>query len=62
MIDKLLTEFLINAIIENRTVILVSLLIFAKELLEYWLGKTDKVKAGSTLELIVLLWKKLSGK
>lgn len=27
--------------------------IFAYALLEYWLGKTDKVKAGSTIELLV---------
>jgi hypothetical protein len=26
-----------------------------KEGLEYWLGKTDKVKAGSTLEVIINL-------
>jgi len=61
MIDKLLTEFLIQAIIDNRTEILVCLLIAGKEVLEYWLGRTDKVKAGSTLELILLFGKKLSG-
>lgn len=60
MIDKLITEFLIQAIVDNRTVILVTLLVTAKELLEYWLGRTKKVEAGSTLELIILLGKKLA--
>lgn len=61
MIDKLITEFLIQAIVDNRTVILVTLLVTAKELLEYWLGRTKKVEAGSTLELIVLLGRKILG-
>jgi len=60
MIDKLITEFLIQAIIDNRTVVLVALLVAGKELLEYWLGRTKKVEAGSTLELILLLGKKLA--
>lgn len=60
MIDKLITEFLIQAIVDNRTVILITLLVTAKELLEYWLGRTKKVEAGSTLELIILLGKKLA--
>jgi hypothetical protein len=59
MIDKLLVDFFIQAIIDNRTVILVTLLVFAKELLEFWLGRTDKVKAGSTLELLILAVKKI---
>lgn len=29
----------------------------AYALLEYWLGKTDKVKAGSTVELVVNVFK-----
>lgn len=60
MIDKLITEFLIQSIIDNRTVILVTLLVAGKELLEYWLGRTKKVEAGSTLELLILLGKKLA--
>ena len=30
--------------------------------LEYWLGKTDKVKAGSTLEVVVNILKYLKPK
>lgn len=59
MIDKLITEFLIQAIIDNRQVILVASLVVAKEALEYWLGRTKKVEAGSTLELLIMLGKKL---
>lgn len=33
--------------------------IFAYALLEYWLGKTDKVKAGSAIELVVNLVKSI---
>ncbi len=59
MIDKLLVDFLIQAIIDNRTIILATLLISFKELLEYWLGRTNKVQAGSTLEIIILVIKKI---
>jgi hypothetical protein len=59
MIDKLLVDFLIQAIIDNRTVILVTLLVFAKEVFEFWLGRTKKVEAGSTLELFLLAFKKI---
>lgn len=59
MIDKLLVDFLLAYMIENKTVIIGGLIILAKEALEYWLGKTDKVQAGSTLELILLSLKKL---
>lgn len=59
MIDKLITEFLLAFLIEHKNVILIGLAIFAKELLEYWLGKTDKVQAGSSLELVILFIKKV---
>lgn len=34
--------------------ILLAALVVVKELLEYWLGKTDKVPAGSTLEAVLM--------
>jgi hypothetical protein len=59
MIDKLLVDFLLAYMIENKTIIIGGLLLLAKEVLEYWLGRTDKVQAGSTLELIILFIKKV---
>jgi hypothetical protein len=59
MIERLLNEFLIQLIIENRQAIMLSIVVLAKESFEYWLGKTEKIKAGSTLELIFLILKKL---
>lgn len=59
MIDKFITEFLLAFLIENRTVIILGLLAFVNELIEYYLGKTDKVRAGSKLELLIIFIKKI---
>lgn len=59
MIDKFISEFLLSFLIENKTAIMFGLLALANESLEYYLGKTDKVQAGSKLELILLLVKKI---
>lgn len=57
--DKLLVDFLFAYLIEHRTVIITGALLIAKEALEFWLGRTDKVEAGSSLELIILTIKKV---
>lgn len=59
MIERLLNDFLIQGIIDNRQVILAGLALLAWQVWEYWLGKTKKVEAGSTLELVLLTIKKL---
>ena len=59
MIDKFITEFLLAFLIENKTAIIFGLLAIGNELLEYYLGKSDKIQAGSKLELIILLIKKI---
>lgn len=52
-------EYLMPFLVEHRTVILLAVLGLANEALEYWLGRTDKVKAVSKLEMVVLLIKKI---
>lgn len=59
MADKFITEFLLAYLIEHKTIIITGALIIAKEALEYWLGRTDKVQAGSSLELIILFIKRI---
>jgi hypothetical protein len=52
-------QYLIPFLEEHRNAIIIGILMTAKELLEYYLGRTKKVEAGSTLELILLTIKKL---
>lgn len=59
MVDKLISDFLVQFLIDHREAILIGAAICAKEVWEYWLGKTDKVEAGSSAELIILTIKKL---
>lgn len=59
MIQKILTDLVWPFVVENRQVIIISILVFAKECLEFWLGRTKKVEAGSTLELFILFIKKI---
>lgn len=61
MIEKFISEFLLAFLIEHKAVIIFGLLAFGNEALEYYLGKTDKVKAGSKLELILQIIKKVRG-
>lgn len=59
MSEKILTDIIWPVVVENRHLIIISILVFAKECLEYWLGRTKKVEAGSTLELLILFIKKI---
>lgn len=59
MIDKLLVEFVLAYLIEHKTVIIQGLIAIAFALWERYLGKTDKFKSGSTLEMIELTIKKV---
>ena len=62
MIDKLLVDFLLAYLIEHKTVIINGAIIVVFSLWERYLGKTEKFKAGSTLEMIELTIKKVMKK
>ena len=59
MTERILNEFLIQWIIDNREILITGAIMIGKEILEYWLGRTEKVQAGSTLELILLFVKRV---
>ena len=59
MFDKFMNDFVLAFLIENKTQIIFGTLFLANEVLEYYLGKTEKVEAGSKLELILLIIKKI---
>jgi hypothetical protein len=62
MTQRLIDEVIFPYILQNRDILIIGGLVFIKELFEYWIGKTDKVEAGSTLELVIFTINKIKEK